>query len=73
MNNYYWQQYASLLDYKDLLYDYVENLDENSEEYKKLDDLILDILDIQCYINNAFEKLENYKQKLEKFEVERYF
>ena len=73
MNNYYWQQYASLLDYKDLLYDYVENLDENSEEYKKLDDWILDILDIQCYINNAFEKLENYKQKLEKFEVERYF
>jgi hypothetical protein len=56
-----------LLDYKDALDEYLETLDDNSEEYKELDELILDILDIDCYINRAFEKIdEKYKNIIEK-------
>ena len=61
-NDYYWQQYAKLLDYKDALDEYLETLDDNSEEHKELDELILDILDIDCYINRAFEKIEKNKK-----------
>jgi hypothetical protein len=56
-----------LLDYKDALDEYLETLDDNSEKYKELDELILDILDIDCYINRAFEKIdEKYKNIIEK-------
>lgn len=66
-NDYYWKQYEKLLDYKDALDEYLETLDDNSEEYKELDELILDILDIDCYINRAFEKIdEKYKNIIEK-------
>lgn len=66
-NDYYWRQYEKLLDYKDALDEYLETLDDNSEEYKELDELILDILDIDCYINRAFEKIdEKYKNIIEK-------
>ena len=66
-NDYYWKQYEKLLDYKDDLDEYLETLDSNSEEYKELDELILDILDIDCYINRAFEKIdEKYKNIIEK-------
>ena len=61
MNTYYWQKYSDLLDYKDILDEYLNTLDENSEEYKKLDDLILDILDIDWYINQAMAKIEENK------------
>ena len=50
-----------MLDYKDILDEYLNTLDENSEEYKKLDDLILDILDIDWYINQAMAKIEENK------------
>lgn len=66
-NDYYWKQYEKLLDYKDALDEYLETLDDNSEEYKELDELILDILDIDCYINRAFEKIdEKYKNIIKK-------
>ena len=61
-NDYYWQQYAKLLDYKDALDEYLETLDDNSEERKELNELILDILDIDCYIDRAFEKIEKNKK-----------
>lgn len=61
MNTYYWQKYSDLLDYKDILDEYLNTLEENSEEYKKLDDLILDILDIDWYINQAMTKIEENK------------
>lgn len=57
-NDYYWQQYEKLLDYKDFLDEYLETLDDNSEEWKELNELILDILDIDCYIDRAFEKID---------------
>ena len=61
-NDYYWKQYEKLLDYKDALDEYLETLDDNSEERKELNELILDILDIDCYINRAFEKIEKNKK-----------
>lgn len=61
-NDYYWQQYEKLLDYKDALDEYLETLDDNSEEWKELNELILDILDIDCYIGRAFEKIEKNKK-----------
>ena len=63
-NDYYWRQYEKLLDYKDALDEYLETLDSNSEEYKELDELILDILDIDCYINRAFEKIDKKYKKI---------
>lgn len=66
-NDYYWQQYEKLLDYKDALDEYLETLDDNSEEWKELNELILDILDIDYCINRAFEKIdEKYKNIIEK-------
>ena len=61
-NDYYWKQYEKLLDYKDALDEYLETLDDNSEEWKELNELILDILDIDCYIDRAFEKIEENKK-----------
>ena len=61
-NDYYWRQYEKLLDYKDALDEYLETLDDNSEEWKELSELILDILDIDCYIDRAFEKIEKNKK-----------
>lgn len=61
-NDYYWRQYEKLLDYKDALDEYLETLDDNSEEWKELNELILDILDIDCYIDRAFEKIEKNKK-----------
>ena len=61
-NDYYWRQYEKLLDYKDALDEYLETLDDNSEEWKQLNELILDILDIDCYIDRAFEKIEKNKK-----------
>lgn len=61
-NDYYWKQYEKLLDYKDALDEYLETLDDNSEEWKELNELILDILDIDCYIDRAFEKIEKNKK-----------
>ena len=61
-NDYYWRQYEKLLDYKDALDEYLETLDDNSEERKELNELILDILDIDCYIDRAFEKIEKNKK-----------
>ena len=58
MYTYYWQRYATLLEYKDMLDNYLETLNEDSSEYKKLDDLILDILDIQYYIEKAYKNIE---------------
>jgi hypothetical protein len=57
-NNYYWQRYSILLEYKDKLDDYLENLKSDSPEYKKLDNLIGDILDIQYYIEKAYKDIE---------------
>lgn len=60
-NTYYWQRYATLLEYKDKLDDFLENLKYDSPEYKKLDNLIGDILDIQYYIEKAYKDIEkNY-------------
>lgn len=61
-NDYYWKQYEKLLDYKDALDEYLETLDDDSEEWKELNELILDILDIDCYIDRAFEKIEKNKK-----------
>lgn len=61
-NDYYWKQYEKLLDYKDALDEYLETLDDNSEEWEELNELILDILDIDCYIDRAFEKIEKNKK-----------
>jgi hypothetical protein len=58
MYDYYWQRYATLLEYKDKLDDYLNTLDEHSSEYEKLDDLIGDILDIQYYIEKAYRSIE---------------
>lgn len=63
MNWYYGQRYETLLDYKDSLEEKLETLDENSNEYKKLNKLIEDILDIQYYIEKAYTKIEkNYSE-----------
>ena len=58
MFDYYWQRYATLLEYKDKLDDFLENLKYDSPEYKKLDNLIGDILDIQYYIEKAYKDIE---------------
>lgn len=66
MYDWYWQNYSSLLEYKDDLEELLEKFEEiwlgDTETYKDLDELILDILDIQCYIDRAYEKLEKYKK-----------
>lgn len=66
-NDYYWKQYEKLLDYKDALDEYLETLDDNSDDWKELNELILDILDIDCYINRAFNKIDGkYKNIIKK-------
>ena len=51
MYDYYWQQFAILLEYKDSLDDYLEKLDEkgkgDTEEYKTIDELIYKIIDLR--------------------------
>ena len=57
-NDYYWQRYSTLLEYKDKLDEYLDTLEEHSSEYDDLDDLIGDILDIQYYIEKAYKIIE---------------
>lgn len=64
MYDYYWQRYASLLERKDKLDDYLNTLDMDSSAYKKLDNLIWDILDIQYYIEKAYNSIEKNYSKI---------
>lgn len=57
-NTYYWQRYSTLLEYKDKLDEHLENLEYDSPEYKKLDKLICNILDIQYDIEKAYNDIE---------------
>lgn len=64
MHDYYWQQFTTLLEYKDSLDEFLNTLlfsgnSYNTEEYKKIDDLIWQILDIK-------DKAEDLKEKIEK-------
>lgn len=65
---YYWQRYDLLLEDKDILEDYLRKLEdewkESTEEYKEIDELVLDILDIQCYIEKAEETIEQKYNKI---------
>lgn len=62
MYEYYWQRYATLLEEKDILDDYLYTLNPETKEYKELDKLIDDILDIQYYIEKAKTKIEKKYQ-----------
>ena len=64
MYDYYWQQFAVLLEYKDSLDEFLDTLlfsgnSFNTEEYKKIDDLVCQILSIR-------DKAEDLKEKIEK-------
>lgn len=67
-NDWYWQQYEKLLDMKDLLDDELARLEEkglqNSKKYKEMDEQVLDILDIQCYIDKALENINKKYRKI---------
>ena len=58
MYEYYWQRYATLLEMKDKLDEHLDTLEEHSAEYTKLNDLIWDILDIQYYVEKAYNAIE---------------
>ena len=65
---YYWQRYDLLLEDKEILEDYLTKLEDEwkecTEEYKEIDELVLDILDIQRYIEKAEETIEQKYNKI---------